>query len=120
MKIIVTCLIAVIVHLMLGWAWTFGVAMGGGWWTGKRGWLTGGIGVGTCWLILLGYNGIVAPGPTHEFARIFAGLVGDLPPFLTYVMVLVIGLLLGMLGGVVGSQLRSLLRPAPMTTGWST
>ena len=105
MKLLATAVLSLLLHLMLGWAWTAGAGIAGGAWAGRRGWLVGLAGVALGWGALIAWNLGVAPGPVGTMAAIF----GNLPGGAIVALPLVIGALLGALGGFVGSQLRGLM-----------
>lgn len=120
MKTFVTFLLALLAHVFLGWAWTWGAAVVGGLWAGKKGWLVGGIGVGLGWLALLGYSAVVSFAPTQALAGILGGLLGGIPGTVAYLLVFVIGFLIGLFGGAVGQQLRALFGGPSIQTGWAS
>ena len=107
-KLLVTFILALAIHLILGWAWTIlaGIAVGA--WAVQRGWLLGGGGVGLSWLVLILYNMIIAPGPVGRMTETFGGILGNLPGFSIIAITLLIGVLLGTVGGGLGTQIRRL------------
>ena len=109
MKIVVTILLAFLLHVLLGWAWTILAGLAGGLWIGRRGWLVGGIGVGLSWLGLVLYNIAVAAGPVGRMAETFGGILGNLPGPLIVALTVLIGGLLGAVGGALGTQISLLI-----------
>ncbi len=109
MKIVVTTLLALLLHVLLGWAWTILAGMAVGLWIGRRGWLVGGIGVGLSWLGLVLYNVVVAAGPVGRMAETLGGILGNLPGPLVVALTVLIGGLLGAVGGAVGTQVSLLI-----------
>ena len=106
MKTAVTAMLAVVLHLVLGWAWTLGAGVVGGLWAGRRGWLTGLRGVALGWAALVAWGFVAAPEATVRMARTVGGLFGNLPGVVTILATLLIGAALGTAGGLVGQQLR--------------
>ncbi len=112
MKILTTAIVALALHLTLGWAWTLGAGIAGGAWAVRRGWLVGAAGVALEWAALVGYNLIVAAGPVRELARVLGGLLGNLPGWVVVLLTVLLGAALGALGGFIGTQAARLLRTA--------
>lgn len=110
MKIVVTILLALILHLLLGWAWTVVAGVAVGIWKGPRGWLVGGIGVGLSWLGLVVYNYLVAAGPVGRMVDTLGGILGNLPGPVIVALTVLIGVLLGAVGGALGTQINLLAR----------
>ena len=117
MKILGTAVLSIILHLLLGWAWTLLAGIVGGFWAVRRGWLVGTFGVGLAWAALIGYNFAVASGPVTTMTDTMGGIMGDWPGFATVALTLFIGVLLGLLGGAIGGQIR-LFFPK-QTIGWT-
>ena len=111
MKLLATAILALLLHMLLGWAWTILAGMAVGVWIGRRGWLVGGIGVGLSWLGLVLYNFVVAAGPVGRMTDTFGGILGNLPGFVIVAITVLLGVLLGMIGGGLGTQLGLLLKP---------
>ncbi len=110
MKLLVTALLALVLHLLLGWGWTLLAGVAAGAWVGRRGWLVGGAGVALGWLALVAYNYAVAARPVQAMADALGGILGNLPGFVVVGLTLLIGALLGAVGGAAGTQLGLLLR----------
>lgn len=110
MKLLVTIVLALLLHVLLGWAWTMGAGVVAGLWQGPGGWRTGGLGVGLSWFLLIAYSLIVAPGPVGRMAETLGGILGGLPGFTIFIVTLLIGVLLGTVGGGLGTQVSFLLR----------
>ena len=106
MKLAATAVLALVLHVLLGWAWTLGAGVVAGVWAGRRGWFVGGMGVGLSWLVLVVYNFIIAAGPVGRMTETLGGILGNLPGFAVVGITLVIGVLLGTLGGGLGTQIR--------------
>jgi hypothetical protein len=104
MKLLVIILLALVIHLLLGWAWTILAGIVAGVWALRRGWLLGGAGVGLSWLVLIGYNFVVAPGPVGRMTDTMGGILGHLPGIAVVGLTLLMGVLLGTVGGGLGTQ----------------
>ena len=109
MIFIVTFVLALALHLLLGWAWTICAGAIAGIWAVKGGWRIGALAVGAEWLALIIYNYSVAPDAVGEMTRAFGGILGGLDWFVTVILTLLVGLLLGGLGGWFGTQVALML-----------
>lgn len=108
-RVIFTAALSLLLHLVLGWAWTLGAGILGGVLAERHGWMVGAAGVGVGWMALVGYSSAVAPGATGALLDILSGLFGNIPAILVVVCTVFIGVLLGALGGVLGTTGRALL-----------
>ncbi|PSQ98838.1 MAG: hypothetical protein BRD48_05940 [Bacteroidetes bacterium QS_9_68_14] len=104
MKTLATFLLALAVHLTLGWAWTLAAGIAGGAWARQRGWLVGLVGVAAAWAALVAYNFAAAPNATTRMARTVGALLGNLPGWATVLATVLMGALLGTTGGFIGQQ----------------
>lgn len=109
-KLLVIALLALVLHILLGWAWTIGAGVAAGLWIGRGGWHLGAASVGMEWLVIVGYDFIVAPRAVHLMTANLGSLLGNLPFFVVVALTLLIGALLGMVGGAAGTQLARILR----------
>ncbi|MFQ5571596.1 MAG: hypothetical protein ACE5G0_18095 [Rhodothermales bacterium] len=110
MKVLSTCLLALALHLVLGWAWTMGAGIAAGVWMGRRGWFVGGAGVGLSWLALIIYNYVAAGRAVQTMTQTLGDILGNLPGIAVVGLTLLIGVLIGVLGGLVGTQLGQLFK----------
>ncbi|WP_456426082.1 hypothetical protein [Rhodocaloribacter sp.] len=110
MSLLFTFVLAVVLHLILGWPWTILAGVAAGVWKGRGGWRTGALGVGLGWLFFVGYDYLVAAGTVSEMTRVMGEFMGNLPGFVVVVVTLVIGLVLGALGGAVGARAAALAK----------
>lgn len=106
--LLLTIVMALAVHLTLGWAWTLGAGVLGGALAARRGWLVGALGVGLSWTVLVVYSAVAAPEPFAILLDTLGGILGNTPGALAVALTLLIGVLLGALGGIIGSQLGAL------------
>ena len=110
MKLLATSILALILHLLLGWAWTILAGLVAGLWKGPGGWWVGGMGVGLTWLGLILYNFSVAAEPVGRMTEVLGGILGNLPGMAVVGATLLIGILLGTVGGGLGTQIRLLIK----------
>jgi hypothetical protein len=114
LAILLTAGLALALHLTLGWAWTLGAGLAGGFWAARRGWVVGGVGVGLAWAVLVAYNYAAAPEATgimtDTVGGIIGGFSGNTASILIVALTLVIGTVLGALGGWVGGMAALLYR----------
>ena len=118
MKNLITCVLAIVLHLILGWPWVILAAVIMGLVAGKRGWLVGLCGVGLAWLLLIGWNYIMAADAIARMMETMSNLIGgmlgtSLPAFVFLILTVLIGSLLGLLGGLIGTRLSMLLNLGP-------
>ena len=106
MKVLLTFVLSLALHLALGWAWTLLAGLAGGAWAARRGWLVAAAGVATAWAALVAYNFAVAPDATVRMVHTTGGLLGNLPGAAVVGATVLIGAALGALGGVLGQQVR--------------
>lgn len=104
-KILGVALVSLGLHLTLGWMWTVVAGFLGGVWAAPRGWFVGALGVGLAWLMLVGFNFLVAAGPMSLLISALGSLIGNTLPALIVGATLFMGLLIGALGGWVGDAL---------------
>ncbi len=103
MKLALSFSVALLSHLLIGWAWG---ALGGvliGWLSPRGGWWKGILVVGAVWAVLIGYNFVVAAGPVSEMHRVMGDIIGDLPAWAFPLISLATGGMIGLAGGLVGS-----------------
>lgn len=110
LKLLVVALLALLLHVVLGWAWTITAGLAAGLWIGRGGWHLGAASVGIEWLVLVLYNYLIAPRAVHLMSENIGSLLGNLPFFVIVALTPVIGALLGLLGGAAGTQLARLLQ----------
>ena len=106
-----TFVLALALHLLLGWKWTLLAGVVGGAWAGPGGWRVGAVGVGLDFLVLIVYSYVAAPVEVGNMVETVGGLFGGIGPLLV-VVTLVIGVLLGGVGGALGTALRGLFAEA--------
>lgn len=105
-----TTVLALALHLMLGWAWTFGAGLAGGVIAPRRGWLVGSLGVALDWAALVGYNFWIAGAATGIMIRTMGDILGNTSGMVVVAATVFIGAALGGLGGVVGMVTRRVAR----------
>lgn len=115
LKLIAVTLLALALHLVLGWWWTAVAALIGGYWIGRRGWMLGAAAVGFDYLALVLYSYAADPRAFGVMTDTMGALVGNLPGAAIVAVTLAIGAATGALAGAAGSRLRRVveLRPAP-------
>ena len=106
-KLAIVVILSTVFHLTIGWMWSVIGAIVGGWVSDRRGWWIGGAGLAISWLALIILSLVQAPSQVAEMARVVAALLGEFPPFTTYLITVLIGGILGVLGGFVGSAMGS-------------
>jgi len=105
-----TAVAALVLHVVLGWAWSVLASVGGGYFSGRRGWLVGGAALLVSWSAITWFRFLQAPAEVSEMARVVAGLAGGVPAFTTYLLTMFIGTLLGVAGGFLGSSIAEVRR----------
>lgn len=111
-KLLLASLLALALHVFLGWAWTILAGVLAGAWVVRRGWFVGAVSVGLDWLVLIIYNFAVAGREVATMASTLGGILGNLPGAAIVAITFLIGALLGGLGGIIGSHLVQAFRPS--------
>jgi len=114
MKVVVITALSLALHLTLGWEWTVLSGVVAGYWALRRGWVLGAAGLGLAWLLVVGYNFVVAGGPVSLMTETLGGVLGNLPGWVIVGVTLLQGMVLGGLGGFAGTQLRGILGRRPV------
>ncbi len=97
--------VAVVLHLLLGWAWTMGGGIVAGLYRAHRAWIAGGIAVGLGWAVFVLHALAVAPEPSLRLFNIMGALFGNIPSAFVPVGTVLVGILLGMAGGGLGGSI---------------
>jgi len=105
--IALVAILSLFFHILFGWMWVVLAAIGGGWMYHERGWAVGGIGVSLSWILLVGYNYLVAPFQVSEMTRVMASLFGGLPSLSIPLLTVIIGIIIGTVGGALGSAMAA-------------
>jgi len=108
---LLTALLSVVVHFVLGWEWTILVGgVGGGISRSYPGWVVGAVGVGTGWAALVIYTAWGSSASFRILLDSLSSLAGNIPGEALVGLTVLLGTLLGALGGGMGSLLRQLVR----------
>jgi len=99
-------LLALALHLLLGWELGVVGAIYAGWAGQGNGFKNGALVLGIVWAVLITYNFVVAPYESMNMAEVMAGLLGSLPAFVTVLLTLLISVVVGGVGGTIGSSFR--------------
>jgi len=110
MIFLASLLVALVLHVLLGWPWSILGGAIAGFASGRTGWIVGAAAVGFSWAILILYNFAVAPPEMARFLRITGGLFGNMSGPMVVVVTVLIGVLIGLLGGTIGGLIRNLAR----------
>jgi len=103
--IFLTAVSALLLHTVVGWAWSPVAAIAGGYRAQSNGWAVGAIGVGMSWTGLVFFNLFAAPAQVLEMARVVASITGGLPGWTVFLTSIIMGFLLGGLGGLLGQSM---------------
>ncbi len=109
LHILAVAVCALVLHLVLGWAWTLGAGVLGGMIAPQRGWLVGTLGVALDWGMLVGYNYAVAPAATQIMTDTMGALIGNTSGMAVVAGTIVLGMLIGGLGGAAGASARQVV-----------
>lgn len=113
LHVVLTALLALVLHLALGWTWTIVAGIVGGAWAVQRGWVVGALGVGLDWAVLVLYNYATARAATQGMADTVGELLGNMPAPVVVAATVLTGTLIGGVGGALGTALRGLIRARP-------
>lgn len=106
MILLASLVVALALHILLGWPWSVLGGAVAGVLSPKSGWLVGSAAVGLSWSLLILYNFVVAPPETTRFLSITGGLFGNMSGTFVVVVTVLIGVVLGLLGGTIGGLAR--------------
>lgn len=111
MKLAISLILAILLHVFLGWAWTvLAGVLAGMWITSSRGWLVGAAVVALDWLLLVIWNYVLAGHEVSRMLTAVGGIVGNLPGPVIVGVTLLVGAFLGTFGGLIGSSIAALAR----------
>ena len=103
-------IVAIAVHVILGWPFSVAGGAVAGYLAVDKGWLWGGLAVGFSWSLLVAYNFVVANGPVSRMIDVMAQILGNMPEAMFVVLTILIGCALGVCGGLVGAQTARIVR----------
>lgn len=109
MKILVTAILSVVLHVSLGWEATVVAGAVGGIWAPRHGWFVGALGTALAWAGLVVYSSAVATPAVRVLLDTMGTLAGNIPGKALVGLTVFLGAVLGALGGAVGTVLRPLL-----------
>ena len=111
MKIIVTALLSVGLHLSLGWEWTVLAGLVAGGWAPRplEGGLVGAGGTALGLAVFVVHTAVVAPASLRVLLDTVGGLAGNIPGEALVGATVLVGGVIGLLGGSIGATLRPLL-----------
>jgi len=101
--------IAMLFHLLFGWAWSIAGGIVIGLFRAERAWIAGGIATGFSWAAFVIHAFVVAPEPTERLMNILGALFGGIPSQLIPAVTILVGVLLGASGGAFGASIRSIV-----------
>lgn len=112
-------LLAVLLHLLLGWEWTAMAGLAAGGWVPRRGWLAGAFVVAVDYLALVLYSLAMSRPAVVAMTETMGALLGNLPSLAVVALTVLMGALIGALSGAAGTQLRRIAlltrKPTPTT-----
>lgn len=112
LRIVGVAAAGLVLHLLVGWAWTIVAGVAGGLSVAHRGWLVGAAGVGLEWAVLVGYNYGAAGAAVQAMVHTMGGILGNTPGSVVVAATVLLGMLLGGAGGLVGMAVRQAFRRA--------
>ena len=95
-------LLALVLHLTLGWAWTPLAGLLAGW--HMRGWIFGALVVGVDYGLLVAFSFAVDPRAVGTMTDTMGGFLGNMPSGAVVALTVLIGVVLGGLSGAAGAQ----------------
>jgi hypothetical protein len=109
MILILAFVVALVLHVLLGWPWSIVGGFVAGIGSKRGGWALGLMAVALSWIVLIVYNFAVAPEEMARFVEVTSGLLGNMDGPMLVVTTVLLGALLGLLGGGIGSLTRSIV-----------
>jgi hypothetical protein len=116
LKVVLSSLLALALHVAVGWAWTALAGVVSGWWALKRGWLAGASAVGLAWGALVCWNYAVAPQEVSTMWRTLGQFAAGAPAWLVPILTVLAGVLIGAAGGWFGAEVARLWDPRKKST----
>ncbi len=107
--------VALVLHLVLGWPFSVAGGAVAGYLAIEKGWLWGGLAVGFSWMLLVVFNFVVANDPVSRMIDVMAQILGNMPEAMFVVLTILIGCALGVCGGLVGAQTARIVRSRTAT-----
>ena len=118
MAVLLTALLSIGVHLLVGWEGTVLAGVVGGLFVRTAsGWLVGAGGAAIAWTTLVVYTASVAPASFHILVDTLGTLAGNIPGEAIVGLTVFLGSLLGGLGGGIGTLLRPFVPEELRTAG---
>lgn len=111
-RVLLIAVLALVLHVLLGWEWTLGAAFLAGIVTPWHGWFVGAAGTALAWAALVLYSFWEAPESTRVFIDVLGDLAGNIPGSSIVALTVGLGALLGGLGGAIGTLTRPPLASA--------
>jgi hypothetical protein len=114
MKVLVTALLSVALHLLVGWEWTVLAGVVVGVWSSSslRAGAIGAGGAALGWAVFVIYTAAAAPASFRILLDTMGRLAGNIPGEAMVGMTVLLGGVLGALGAGIGGALRPLLTEA--------
>lgn len=109
MKVLVTAILSVVIHVSLGWEATVLAGLVGGFWATRHGWFVGALGTAVAWAGLVVYSAAVSAPAFRVLLDTIGALAGNIPGKALVGLTVFLGAVLGALGGAVGTVLRPLV-----------
>ncbi|GAB5519254.1 MAG: hypothetical protein RhofKO_15050 [Rhodothermales bacterium] len=101
--LIIGIALSIVLHLLLGWAWTIIAAVAGGYLAHRGGWWVGMLTLLVGWgSLLLGFT-LLDGQSVRATMEIMGGILGGVPGLAVVIAPLLIASILGVLGGAAGS-----------------
>lgn len=108
MRIVLIGILALGIHLLLGWEWTLCAGIVAGAVTPRHGWFVGAAGTALAWASVLVYSFAVAPAATRVLLDTLSGFAGNIPGSALVALTVALGALVGGLGGAIGTLAQPL------------
>ena len=106
--LLLTSLVALLLHVFVGWEWSPLAAIVGGYLHRSNGAALGSLSVGLVWAGLVFFNLLAAPAQVLEMASVVGALMGNFPDWTVFLASILIGSTLGAVAGLLGQSLSAL------------
>lgn len=111
MRTFFVAVLALLIHLVLGWEWTILAGLAAGGLSPRYGWFVGAAGTALSWTGILIYTFAVAPASTRILLDTLSGFAGNIPGSALVALTVAFGALIGGLGGAIGMLLWPAIKP---------
>ena len=102
--------LALLLHILIGWQWTILAGVVYGFLGPRLVWLHAALACGLAWTLLVLWNYAVAPLETGRMTETVGGLFGNIAPSAVVALTILLCALCGLIGALIGRRLHLIFR----------